>query len=176
MKLTVSVKHAQRRRQTERSIAELNPSNPKSNLREKECDSPQTETSPDRPPIIDRITIDEILFEPDDDNDDSAEEESDTGFKSKEVGVAGVESDHTSEEPTSRRCTLCLGPRRDQSSLECGHVFCWKCVVGWIREKVRVFFFLFYCYLAQWGVWILLWLSVDNARTFFLGSAWVSIV
>lgn len=94
----------------------------KNKPREKDPNSPQSKTSPDCPPIIDHITIDEILFESGDNTKDSLEEESDTGFKSKEVGVAGVDSDHTRGEPTSQRCTLCLGPRRDQSSLQCGHI------------------------------------------------------
>lgn len=36
-----------------------------------------------------------------------------------------------------RNCTLCLEERTDSCSTECGHLFCWNCIVGWGREKVR---------------------------------------
>lgn len=36
----------------------------------------------------------------------------------------------------SRRCALCLEERTSSTVTECGHVFCWTCVVGWGREKV----------------------------------------
>jgi peroxin-10 len=42
----------------------------------------------------------------------------------------------------ARNCTLCLEERTDSCSTECGHLFCWSCIVGWGREKV--FFFLGY--------------------------------
>ncbi|KAF9569811.1 hypothetical protein CPC08DRAFT_652886 [Agrocybe pediades] len=35
----------------------------------------------------------------------------------------------------SRNCTLCLEERTDSCSTECGHLFCWNCIVGWGREK-----------------------------------------
>jgi len=41
-----------------------------------------------------------------------------------------------------RNCTLCLEERTDSCSTECGHLFCWNCIVGWGREKVG---FLVYC-------------------------------
>ena len=34
-----------------------------------------------------------------------------------------------------RKCTLCLEEMRDPSVTTCGHVFCWTCIVEWIREK-----------------------------------------
>lgn len=39
---------------------------------------------------------------------------------------------------TGRNCTLCLEERTDSCSTECGHLFCWNCIVGWGREKVNL--------------------------------------
>lgn len=38
----------------------------------------------------------------------------------------------------SRNCTLCLEERTATTSTECGHLFCWDCIVGWGREKVCI--------------------------------------
>ncbi|KAH9824065.1 Pex12 amino terminal region-domain-containing protein [Melampsora americana] len=123
VKSSVWLRNAQRRREAELSIKE-----PVSNEQEKQI---ATEPS-NRPPTVDGIPINDILFEPDEDDDD--QEKSDS--KRTEVFVEGVEMDpNRDESSTSSRCTLCLGPRLDQSSLECGHVFCWRCILGWVREK-----------------------------------------
>lgn len=37
--------------------------------------------------------------------------------------------------PQQRKCTLCLEPMKDPSVTTCGHVFCWTCILDWIREK-----------------------------------------
>ena len=37
----------------------------------------------------------------------------------------------------SRNCTLCLEERTASCATDCGHLFCWNCIVGWGREKVR---------------------------------------
>ncbi|EKM60741.1 uncharacterized protein PHACADRAFT_133481 [Phanerochaete carnosa HHB-10118-sp] len=37
----------------------------------------------------------------------------------------------------SRNCTLCLEERTSSCATECGHLFCWSCIVGWGREKAE---------------------------------------
>ncbi|TFK93033.1 hypothetical protein K466DRAFT_512367 [Polyporus arcularius HHB13444] len=34
-----------------------------------------------------------------------------------------------------RNCTLCLEERTASCATDCGHLFCWNCIVGWGREK-----------------------------------------
>ncbi|SJL06322.1 uncharacterized protein ARMOST_09658 [Armillaria ostoyae] len=36
-----------------------------------------------------------------------------------------------------RNCTLCLEERTDSCATECGHLFCWTCIIGWGREKAE---------------------------------------
>ena len=38
-----------------------------------------------------------------------------------------------------RSCTLCLEERTSSCATECGHLFCWNCIVGWGREKASLF-------------------------------------
>lgn len=37
------------------------------------------------------------------------------------------------------RCTLCMDRRTPEAGnsavTECGHVFCWDCITGWMKEK-----------------------------------------
>lgn len=35
----------------------------------------------------------------------------------------------------SRSCMLCLSFMVNPSAANCGHIFCWECIVGWIREQ-----------------------------------------
>lgn len=49
----------------------------------------------------------------------------------------------------SRNCTLCLEERTDSCVTECGHLFCWNCIVGWGREKVRTEYFRYHGSLAD---------------------------
>jgi len=30
-----------------------------------------------------------------------------------------------------RRCVLCQGPMQQTAATECGHLFCWQCIIGW---------------------------------------------
>ena len=44
-----------------------------------------------------------------------------------------------------RKCTLCLEAMKDPSVTTCGHVFCWTCILDWVREKPE-------CPLCRQGV------------------------
>lgn len=36
---------------------------------------------------------------------------------------------------SSRSCMLCLSPMTNPSAANCGHMFCWECIVDWVRER-----------------------------------------
>ncbi|KAK2461720.1 hypothetical protein APHAL10511_006183 [Amanita phalloides] len=49
------------------------------------------------------------------------------------LDVTGIPQDMRA----GRNCTLCLEERTNSCATECGHLFCWDCIVGWGREKAE---------------------------------------
>lgn len=53
------------------------------------------------------------------------------------LAFIGGSADSASEMEQQRKCTLCLEPYKDPSVTTCGHVFCWECVMDWVKEKAE---------------------------------------
>jgi peroxin-10 len=51
------------------------------------------------------------------------------------LAFIGASADSPVETEQQRKCTLCLEPYKDPSVTTCGHVFCWECVMDWVKEK-----------------------------------------
>lgn len=71
----------------------------------------------------------------------------DTSATETERGSAGASESHAKEidlsDPTmlrfipneSRACVLCLSMMKSPSVTNCGHLFCWNCIIEWTSEK-----------------------------------------
>lgn len=79
---------------------------------------------------IDGISLSELLAQIPDETDPPvpAEEDEHTALDFASISA---------EERERRNCTLCLEERTASCATECGHLFCWSCIIGWGREKVR---------------------------------------
>ncbi|KNE99661.1 hypothetical protein PSTG_07153 [Puccinia striiformis f. sp. tritici PST-78] len=90
---------------------------------------------------VDGRLIDEMILVPEEDDDNIVDNHDDYEEEKLDEGEIlddcpeGVLIDNLSDQVSTRRCTLCLGPRKQQTSLECGHLFCWRCLVSWVKEK-----------------------------------------
>lgn len=38
---------------------------------------------------------------------------------------------------SGKKCVLCLETREDTSLTQCGHVFCWNCILEWLGQKAE---------------------------------------
>ena len=47
-------------------------------------------------------------------------------------------SSHTDEDVTKIICVLCMDTASNLSVTQCGHVFCWQCIMKWCVMKVIV--------------------------------------
>lgn len=130
IKVVVSRRQAERRREQLRLASEP----VAAVLEEKGRDDPDVSK---RMMTVDGRLIDEMMFSADDESEDEggSEKEEEERRVVVEECPEGVVIDDVSDQVNTRRCTLCLGPRKEQTSLECGHLFCWKCLVCWVREK-----------------------------------------
>jgi len=71
------------------------------------------------------------------------------------VGAADEEEDKEEGEgaEVEAQCTLCLCPRTQTSVTECGHLFCWECLVDCLTSKVGCWWgvaCLFVCLFVFW--------------------------
>lgn len=51
-----------------------------------------------------------------------------------EAEEAGTQGDVTLTGNVSK-CSLCMCPRKNTSATECGHLFCWECIIKWCRAS-----------------------------------------
>ncbi|PLW07020.1 hypothetical protein PCANC_25540 [Puccinia coronata f. sp. avenae] len=140
MMIQLVVRVIERHRQAQRRREQLRlASEPVAILDDKEKDNAQIS---ERVLTVDGRLIDEMMFQTEEDDEDKEADSASGSEKEeherKEIAHEcpdGVIIDNLSDQVITRRCTLCLGSRKDQTSLECGHLFCWKCLVSWVKEK-----------------------------------------
>ncbi len=54
---------------------------------------------------------------------------------SEKAGLIQNILDEVEKVELSQKCTLCLSSRKNSTVTQCGHVFCWDCIVEWQNEK-----------------------------------------
>ncbi|GAB5364080.1 hypothetical protein AAMO2058_000938600 [Amorphochlora amoebiformis] len=47
-----------------------------------------------------------------------------------------IEDDDCKEDPDAPKCVFCFDRRRNTTATECGHLFCWECIVSCCDRKV----------------------------------------
>lgn len=55
---------------------------------------------------------------------------------SPEVDDSNAQGDSTLTGGVSK-CALCMCPRKHTSATECGHLFCWECIIKWCRASKK---------------------------------------
>lgn len=58
------------------------------------------------------------------------------GQMNQEADVTALDLTKLSaKDHANRKCILCLEERKSTTSADCGHLFCWECIVGWVRTR-----------------------------------------
>ncbi|TCD68813.1 peroxisome bioproteinsis factor 10 [Steccherinum ochraceum] len=79
---------------------------------------------------VDDVPVSSFLGAPNPEGEPAlpAEEDQRTALNIKQISEA---------QRAGRVCTLCLEERTASTATECGHLFCWNCIMGWGREKAE---------------------------------------